>query len=176
MLVYKNGDILSNIPVSADDNPVHTFIVHQVNCMGAMGAGLAKQISNLYPVVKLQYKQLCSLYPGKKSRNLLGTIQAVDVKSGITIINLFGQQHYRKASIFPDTRVYTKYLALRYGFEAIHEIALKQSKYSSVVVRIPAMIGCGLANGNPHLVNGIINTVFNNPEVNRIYTVELWQL
>ena len=34
-------------------------ICHQVNCIGAMGAGLALQIRNKWPIVYEKYKEDC---------------------------------------------------------------------------------------------------------------------
>ena len=36
------------------------FIVHQVNCKGVMGSGVAKQVRNKYPHVFVEYKKACS--------------------------------------------------------------------------------------------------------------------
>lgn len=49
------GDILT--PVENPDDLV--VVCHQVNCMGVMGAGLAKQVRNRYPGVYRAYKELC---------------------------------------------------------------------------------------------------------------------
>lgn len=46
------------------------FIVHQVNCKGVMGSGVAKQVRNKYPHVFVEYKKACS-------EEMLGKIQVV---------------------------------------------------------------------------------------------------
>ena len=64
-------------------------ILHQVNCQGVMGSGVAKQVREKYPIVFEYYKSWCndpSLKPG-----LLGQIQAVytDDTGKQAIVNLF---------------------------------------------------------------------------------------
>lgn len=59
MIEYVHGNIF--------DSPAQT-IVNPVNCMGAMGAGLARQFKERYPSMFEKYKQCClnnSLMPGK---------------------------------------------------------------------------------------------------------------
>ena len=53
MISYYHEDIFT-----ADE----TFICHQVNCKGVMGAGLAKQIADKYPLVKERYLEMCKNY------------------------------------------------------------------------------------------------------------------
>ena len=48
---FVNGNILT-FPERDED----TIICHQVNCKGVMGAGLAKQIRDKWPVVFDEYK------------------------------------------------------------------------------------------------------------------------
>ena len=50
MIKIVDGDLLqANIPL----------IAHQTNCLGVMGAGIAKAIKNKWPDVYTQYKDLC---------------------------------------------------------------------------------------------------------------------
>lgn len=67
------------------------YIVHQVNCQGVMGSGLAKEIKDKYPDVYNAYHTLCN---GVDKRELLGFSQFVDINENRTIINLFGQFKY----------------------------------------------------------------------------------
>lgn len=48
-----NGDIFQS---DAD------VIVHQVNCQGVMGSGVARQVREKYPYVFQKYQELCSRY------------------------------------------------------------------------------------------------------------------
>ena len=51
MIKIVNGDLLK-----AD----LSIIVHQTNCLGIMGAGIAKSIKNKWNNVFIQYKNLCT--------------------------------------------------------------------------------------------------------------------
>jgi O-acetyl-ADP-ribose deacetylase (regulator of RNase III) len=46
------------------------IICQQVNCMGVMGAGLAKKIAQKYPIVKKEYEMITIL--GEATIHLLG--------------------------------------------------------------------------------------------------------
>ena len=93
-MLFVKGDVLK---LKAD------IICHQVNCQGVMGAGLAKQIADQYPIVKKKYKELCSQ---KSPRELLGTFQLVQVAENRAIANIFGQMFYGN-----DGKLYTNYEA-----------------------------------------------------------------
>ena len=55
-----------------------TLIVHQVNCVGRMGSGVAKQVSDTYPHVVKEYRKYLK-HCNKKGIDPLGTIQCVPV-------------------------------------------------------------------------------------------------
>lgn len=63
-------------------------IAHGVNCQGAMGQGVARAISDRWPVVKSEYKRL------PKRAMTLGRIQPVSAEKGITVFNCFTQEFY----------------------------------------------------------------------------------
>lgn len=65
----------------------NTIICHQVNCRAAMGAGLARQIRDKWPVVFDEYVKVCS--PKK-----LGDFQVVQVAPQLYVANLFGQSSF----------------------------------------------------------------------------------
>lgn len=116
-------------------------IIHQVNCQGVMGAGIAKQIKDKYPMVFSAYKKYCP------NPQLLGKIQYIRVNDDRYIINLFGQNGFGR-----DKR-YTDYSALRTGIRKALDFAADRG-YKSV--GIPYMIGCGLAGANETTVAQII--------------------
>ena len=53
---YVTGDILTPCPT---ENEHIIMVCHQVNCMGAMGSGLAKQIHQQFPAVYTAYPRMC---------------------------------------------------------------------------------------------------------------------
>lgn len=82
------------------------IIVHQVNCQKVMGAGLAKQLSEKFPIVKKEYL-------AKENWNL-GDTQFVKITRDLIICNLAGQYSYGRKQ-----KVYTNYDALIKGFKSV---------------------------------------------------------
>lgn len=130
-----------------------TIICHQVNCMGVMGAGLAKQVRDKWPVVFSEYKKICD--PDK-----LGDFQMVQVAPQLYVANLFGQLSFGR-----DKRQ-TNYAALGTAlFRAMKE-------HTNATFRVPYGLGCGLAGGNWATVLNLIEEAANAWNVN----VEIWAL
>lgn len=117
-------------------------IVHQTNCKGVMGAGIAKQVRDQFPDVFTKYKALCDRYRTNTSE-LLGTCQFVE-ENGKTICNAFGQDGFKRPGCNTD------YNALRECFKAIAK------RYSERTVALPYKIGCGLAGGDWNIVEAMI--------------------
>jgi len=61
-MIIIEGDLL---------NAPFQVIAHQVNCMGVMGAGVAKSLRLKYPGLYESYKEMCSLYE-RNRKDLLG--------------------------------------------------------------------------------------------------------
>lgn len=137
-IIEVSGNILTP-PIS--NQP--TVICHQVNCMGVMASGLAKQVKELYPQVFREYRILCDSHSGIKDM-LLGQAQFVTIKNNLVVANLFGQLNYGC-----DKR-YTNYMALR---KALERLALY---YDGYTIRIPYKMGCVLGGGNWSIVTQII--------------------
>lgn len=126
----------------------HGVIVHQVNCRGVMGAGLAKAIADKYPIVKTQY--LRKFYSMGWQ---LGNTQFVSIHPDLYVCNLAGQVTYGRENIR-----YTNYDALKIGFAEVHNFAFEHS----LQVYLPYGIGCGLANGDwPTVKEIIVETIPN---------------
>lgn len=152
MITIKNGDLLQS---DCD------IICHQVNCRGAMGAGIAKQIKEKFPTVYSYYKRRCDR---SIAENLLGTVDIIPYQlyPCKSIANLYAQLNYGG-----DTNN-TDYEALRECLESVSEY----SRLYGGKIGIPYGIGCGLAGGNWDIVYAIIKAVFD-------YTdreVEIWKL
>lgn len=69
------------------------LILHQVNCCGVMGSGVALQIRNKYPIVYDKYMELCNHYKSNLSK-LLGVVQIVKINENLYVANLFAQKDY----------------------------------------------------------------------------------
>ena len=141
-----------------NDLSTNIVICQQVNCKGVMGAGLAKQIRDLFPHMYHMYKNYCYKYGSK----LLGMVFLYTIPSTHNrIANLFGQDNYGR------DKQYTDYNALRSAFRY-----LRSSVTNHFTIRIPFKIGCGLAGGDWDVVSKIIQEEL----VAYDYNVEIFRL
>lgn len=138
-----------NILESDDD-----IIVHQVNCMGVMGAGLARSIKDRWPEVFDSYLRFLS-----STDEPLGRAQFVHTDDGRIVVNMFAQHFYGRGKRYTD---YEKFHA------AMVEIRRSAEQYNYSVA-IPYYIGCGLAGGNWKIINQIIADTFNGYENVKYY-------
>ena len=128
-------------------------ILHQVNCQGVMGSGIAKEIRETYPVVWEKYRQMCAMThieDGRHGETLLGMAQLIRVSDTLVIGNLFGQQYYGRD---PNQR-YTSYDALDAALDIVAEM-LPDQGFTPADVHHP-LIGCGLGGGDWTIVSSII--------------------
>ena len=79
------------------------FIVHQVNCLGVMGSGVARAIRDKWPVVYDEYSKLFQ-NTAEWTSHLLGKIQIIKISDTQSVVNLFAQSNYGY-----DGRRYTSY-------------------------------------------------------------------
>lgn len=134
------------------------ILIQQVNCKGVMGAGLAKQLREKYPGMYSSYLEYIRKETNgdlSQSKVLLGKAYPYHTKSGLTIINCFGQDGYGH-----DTQQ-TDYAALRAALTIVANTAVC---YGSRVA-IPWGIGCALAGGDWNLVMDMILEVFQRCDV-----------
>ncbi len=130
-------------------------ILHQVNCRGVMGAGLAKQIRQKYPGVFQAYYSRCKAVAnsGRPSSSLLGEIQPVRVRpmwamlntDTQIIINLFAQDGYGTGRCFTD-------------YDALQSCLRKvNAAFGGGSVALPYKMSCGLAGGDWDTVLSLIS-------------------
>lgn len=112
-------------------------LVHQCNCQGVMGAGIAKQFRDrlLAKGQYAEYQRLC----GKWHSALLGHVQWCPLPDGRRVANLFGQDRYGR------DRQYTQYDKVLAGFR---EIVRQCQAHSLHDVAIPYNMGCALGGGD----------------------------
>ena len=151
MIKIVDGDILE-----AEED----IICQQVNCMGVMGSGLAKQIKKKYPKVYENYHYICEEALRKKE-NLLGkVIWGVLTGDDKVIANLCGQYNYgrdKQHTYYPALDS-----ALRHLFRAVTS---PNSTMKDMTVGIPYGIGCGLGGGDWNLVYEMIEEIFQDYDV-----------
>lgn len=122
----------------------YDIFCHQVNCMGVMGAGIARQIRFRYPEVYSSYIEKC-----KNDSNLLGKIQCIATSDKRTCVNFFSQMGYGIG------RVYTDYEAFRLCLSHLKtylDTYVPQDK----IVAFPYGIGCGLAGGSWTVISKLL--------------------
>lgn len=130
------------------------FLVHQVNCQGVMGSGIAKRIRDEYPVVYDEYVRFCNSF--EKKYNLLGQISIVKISNKQAVCNLFGQYNYG------HNMRYTKYDAVVNGFENLRDFCISKGVKS---IAIPVNMGCTLAGGNWIIYKTIILETFKDTDI-----------
>ncbi|MCC2248905.1 macro domain-containing protein [Virgibacillus sp. AGTR] len=151
-ITIKNGTILH-----ADEH----IIAHQVNGLGVMGGGVARQIKQAYPGVFRRYKTFVDNHSSPEEllgRNLMivtdgKPVYQYDPSDGAKIIsNLFGQAR------ISTSQKQTSEEALKKALEHLVEFA----KMDNLSVAMPYGIGCGLGGGNWNEIRVIIEDVFGN--------------
>lgn len=110
------------------------IICHQVDCIGTMGAGIALQIRNKWPVVFDDYRKECGLFTSNPQK-LLGKVQDILVADNLVVANCFGQIYPERAGTMTDYGVWDEIL------DHLNDL----SNFFSLELHFPYMIGCGLA-------------------------------
>lgn len=127
------------------------YIAHQVNCIGVMGAGVAKQIKEKERAVYDEYKKILN---HKGAKHMLG--KSWEVRCGDKrYINIFGQYDCG------HDKQQTNYEAFKSAFEhAINNIRLWEvHKDFTLTIAIPYKIGCGLAGGDWNVISEILESI-----------------
>ena len=150
MIKIVNGDLLqSNLPL----------IAHQTNCLGVMGAGIAKSIKNMWNIVYIQYANFCKNL-GYSKNLLLGKCQiCITGESPIGFVaNLFGEYSFTE-SVAPYENRHTDYDALK---ESLVYLITFCKSGNITEIGIPYKLGCGLAGGDwEGVVYPMLQEIFN---------------
>ena len=117
-------------------------LIHQVNCQGVMGGGIAKQIRDKYPMHYADYEECISHFGGDE---MFGEYFFTVVNPTRSIVGLFSQFDYGT-----DTR-HTNYAAFT---KAICEMI--DWLTDGVDIIIPKYIGCGLGGGDWNIIEQIL--------------------
>lgn len=127
MLRIVKGNLLD-----ANEN----VIAHQVNCMGAMGSGVAHDIREKWPEVYKIYRDLVKTH---EHGLLMGSVLYIRVSKNQWIANIFGQLDYGYSN-----KTYTDYDMLRHGLYDLKGLA-EERDWS---IAMPYRIGCGRGGGD----------------------------
>jgi hypothetical protein len=118
------------------------IVVHQVNCQGVMGAGLAKSLRSAYPIIFPRYQQFC-----RAGHLRPGMVQFVCVSDSLYVCNLAGQDGYGR------DRCYTDYDAVAIALSKLYRVGLERS----LPIYIPYLMGCSLGGGDWTIVSKLID-------------------
>ncbi len=153
MIEIVNGDLLkADLPI----------IAHQTNCLGVMGAGIARSIKYKWSIVYSQYVNYCKSF--KYSKDLLGKCQVcLTCDKPINLIaNLFGEYSFTEA-VVPYENRHTDYDALK---NALLDLKAFCKTEGLTKVGIPYKLGCGLAGGDwDGVVYSMLQEIFNDNEI-----------
>lgn len=162
MIQHKIGDLFES---GAD------VIMHQVNCRGVMGSGVARQVRERFPSTYIAYTYMCRMAEGYHlADKLLGQalvrVERMDGRE-VWVANLFAQLDYGY-----DGKCYTDYDAFRKSLQyARAELLLFNLKNGrSPTIAIPYRIGCDRGGGDWDTIRSIIE------EELRDYDVAVWEL
>ena len=145
---YFKGDLLGAFKCGEVQD-----ILHQVNCQGVMGAGIAKQIRKMCPKHYEGYKDHIEYYEGL----VLGTtIVTYSSEFDGYVYGLFGQENYGR-----DGKRHTNYAALISALEYC-------GFYNKSRIGVPKYMGCGLAGGDWDIVETLLK------DFEELNNVEFW--
>ena len=126
-------------------------IIHQCNCFGVMGGGIAKLIRDKYPEAAAADKQTKC---GDKAK--MGHYSCVKANDGKYIYNLYSQFRYGVE------KRHTDYEAFHNGLNGIHT---HMKNLELKTASIPYNIGCGLGGGSWKVINAIIEDIFDDSNI-----------
>lgn len=143
------GDLLTLF-----ENNTVNHMVHGCNCIGIMGAGLARQVAHRYPDCYEQYKELCSKHQNNPSYLLGHTFD-------------FHPKYNRLFKSDPNQSVINAFTQINTGVEDSYVLhaAIKMcfirifNSNSHCSIGVPE-IGCGIAGGDWKVVRKIIQDTY----------------
>lgn len=135
---------------------------HQCNCFCRMGRGIAPQLAEAFPEVRVADNNTYDIEPDNK----LGSITIAETE-GPVIYNAYGQLHWKHYPVAPGRN--TDYGALA---NALVKIRRDMQSKGLRTLGLPK-IGCGLAGGDWFKVREIIAQVFDSYDI--AVTVFIWK-
>lgn len=139
------------VTINKDITSISTGIIcHQVNCRGAMGAGLARAIRARFPKVYEDYMR-----DFRRGELKLGHVIFSEIYKNplLCVASLCGQYNYGRSG------QYTNYKALEICFSKV--VGYRNSNFSTAGggIFIPYKLGCGLAGGQWPIVLHLIERI-----------------
>ena len=146
MVVEAEGDLLREISPWG-------VLLHQVNCMGIAGAGIAKEFRERFPGWYDEYRKSCEAEIDKRA--LIGRTHMFRARPDLLICSAFAQYDISKRRRATDYKAWKTILpALRRQFEEIN------AEGYGWEIRAPHGIGCGLGGGRWPVMRDLIEKEF----------------
>lgn len=143
--------------IEKDITTVETgIIVHQVNCQGVMGSGVAKALRDKWPQIYDSYKEVCKYGSGFSLRSLLGQIDVCKIKENLYVVNLFGQYEYRQNHQL--SKRFTSYSAWEKALPKLRNYIDDNGLPGSVY--FPYLAGCDRGGGDWRIISAMIEEYF----------------
>ena len=118
-------------------------ICNPVNCVGAMGKGLALQFKQKFPEMYIEYRRDCMKQTGSYRRYKPGCCNIYTTKNGQVIANIATKNHWKDKAQLEWVQA---------GIRELHEI-MTALNYKSVAI---PRLGCGLGGLNWNKVKPVI--------------------
>lgn len=188
MIQHVVGDMLD----FSKDTP--DIIIHQTNCEGRMGGGVAKVIKEKFPKVYVEYLEFIAhnLFEKRdtislpiKCSNLLGKFSWSEVHVGdkkVIFANLFAQDSCSEGAAAFSEKRFTSYDAMHEGLFDIRNMLVdsyyvhKLHANRPVKIWMPEKIGCVKGGGKYEIVKAIVESVFDNPGFRDMIDLTLFTL
>ena len=188
MIQHVVGDMLD----FSKDTP--DIIIHQTNCEGKMGGGVAKVIKEKFPKVYVEYLEFIAhnLFEQRdtialpiKCSNLLGRFFYSDVPVGdksVLFVDLFAQDSCSEGTSSFSEKRFTSYDAMHEGLIDIRNMLVfsyhvqKLHGTRPVKIWMPEKIGCVKGGGKYEIVKAIVESVFDNPSFSNMIDLTLFTL
>ena len=157
------------------------MIIHQTNCEGRMGGGVAKTIKEKFPQVYVEYLEFIAHKRFIGENNLLGSVAETNVRIGdnvVKFVDVFAQNSCSEnASLYPDGR-FTSYDALHDGLLYVRDHIVErlyEKRRRPIKIWMPEKIGCVKGGANLDIVTAIIKSVFATPEYQNTVELKLFE-
>lgn len=150
---FKYGDILQESDLN--------YLIHQANCYCCMGAGIAKQLADKYPIVtEVDNTTVRGDY------HKLGTYTIANISDNFKIVNLYSQ--YLPGRACTANEINNSLHAIKTGLTSL-KLEIKTTTKSTVIIGFPWLIGCGIYGLDETTVFNIIKSVF---EFEPLFTIK----
>jgi O-acetyl-ADP-ribose deacetylase (regulator of RNase III) len=132
-----------------------TVIAHQANCFSTMGAGIAKQITNIYP----HAKRADQCFPHTPEERLGKCSIAYIPEKPIIVFNLYGQYGYGRNGVFTNYDALTSAVEEMFSnLSTLHSRPMFSS-FPPIKVGMPYGMGAGLAGGDFERIHSIVGSI-----------------